>query len=74
MVLDREIETPEAAVDYLLARFLSVPADPEFRALLIEYLEGELGTRDLRYAQGYLEEPLRRVLHLILSAPAYQLG
>ncbi len=74
MVLEREIETPEAAVDYLLARFLSVPADPEFRALLIEYLEGELGTRDLRYAQGYLEEPLRRVLHLILSAPAYQLG
>ena len=41
---------------------------------LIEYLEGELGGADLDDATGYLEEPLRQVLHLILSAPAYQLG
>ncbi len=74
MVRDAQAATPAAAVDVLLARFLSVPADPEFRASLVGYLEAELGTDDLAYADDYLEEPLRRVLHLILSAPVYQLG
>ncbi len=74
MVRAADATTPEAAVDVLLTRFLSVPADPEFRAGLVDYLEQDLGTGDLAYAEGYLEESLRRVLHLILSAPAYQLG
>jgi hypothetical protein len=74
MLRGAQITTPEGAVDYLLARFLSAPADPELRLLLIAYLEQELGTDDFGHAEGYLEEPLRRVLHLILSTPAYQLG
>ncbi len=74
MVSEAGARTPAAAVDYLLARFLSVPADPVFRDELVVYLEQELGTGDLDYADGYLDQPLRRVLHLILSTPAYQLG
>ena len=74
MVQSAAAETPGAAVDYLLARFLSIPPDPAFRDALVKYLEDELGTGDLEHAAGYLEEPLRRVLHLILSTPAYQLG
>ena len=74
MIVQAELETTDQAVDLLLARFLSVPTDPEFRSQLIAYLDDELGTNDLRRAQSYLEEPLRRLLHVILSAPAYQLG
>ena len=37
-------------------------------------LAEELGTEDLLAAQSYMEEPLRKVLHLMLSLPEYQLG
>jgi hypothetical protein len=33
-----------------------------------------LGTSDIAVAETYLEEPLRLVLHLIMSQPEYQLG
>ncbi len=73
-VLEAGLRTTEEAVDHLLARFLPVPPDPQLRRELIAYLDRELGTSDLREAQSYLEEPLRRVTHLIMSAPDYQLG
>ncbi len=74
MSLAAGLETTTQAVDYLLARFLVVPPDAEFRRELIRYLDSELGTSSLARARSYLEEPLRRVVHLILSSPAYQLG
>lgn len=62
------------AVDYLLARFISVSVDDATRAGLAAFLASELGTDDLAKAETYLEEPLRTTLHLILSLPEYQLG
>ena len=62
------------AVDYLLARFLSVRVDQATHRRLANFLEAELGTSDLTSAETYLEEPLRTTLHLILSLPDYQLG
>jgi len=63
-----------SAVDALLARFLSAPVDAAAREHLIAFLKDELGTTDLDRAGSYLEQPLRMLLHLILSLPEYQLG
>ena len=61
-------------VDYLLERFIPVAVESADRARLIDFLKGELGTDDVVQAQSYLEEPLRLLLHLIMSLPEYQLG
>ncbi len=66
--------TAQQAVDYLAARFLSVPLDAQTRQALTAYLEGELGGSNLTQAGTYMEESLRSTLHLILSLPDYQLG
>lgn len=67
-------QTPEAAVDHLLTRFLSVPVPAEVRAQLAALLQADLGTRDLKHADSYMEDALRNLLHVILSLPQYQLG
>ena len=41
---------------------------------LVAFLNRELGTSDISQAKTYLEEPLRLVLHLIMSQPEYQLS
>ena len=41
---------------------------------LVAFLDHELGTSDISAANTYLEEPLRLVLHLIMSQPEYQLS
>jgi hypothetical protein len=68
------IETTAEVVDTFVARFLSVPVKPEDRQRLIEFLNNELGTDRIRVAETYLEEPLRMLVHLIMSMPEYQLG
>ena len=74
MVLKEGITRSEGAVDYLLNRFLSVPISNEKRSKLIDFLNSTLGSNDLLESESYLEDPLRLVLHLILSEPEYQLG
>jgi len=74
MVRGAKCRTAAEAVDYLLARFLSVPIDAATRKRLSGFLESELGSADLKAADSYMEEPLRATLHLILSLPDYQLG
>ncbi len=74
MVLNAELTTVEQVVDTFLQRFLRVPVEPAYRAQMIAFLEQELGTQDIQAAATYLEEPLRLLLHLIMSAPEYQLG
>jgi hypothetical protein len=74
MVLSAQTKTTEDVVDLLLKRFLSVPPDGEARAILIAFLDEQLGTSDIARAATYLEEPLRSLVHLILSMPEYQLG
>lgn len=73
-VLDADLETPEAVVAYFEQRFFSVPLDDGTRARLADFLADQLGTRDIVAARSFLEEPLRVLLHLMLSLPEYQLG
>jgi hypothetical protein len=74
MVQREKLADTSQVVDYFLARFLRVPIDANRRAELIRFLDGELGTSDVARAQTYLEDPLRMLVHLILSMPEYQLG
>ena len=74
MVLSNGAKTSEDAVNYLLNRFLSVPVSDKKRLQLINFLDFALGTDDLIESESYLEDPLRLVLHLIMSEPEYQLG
>ena len=74
MVLGANLKNSTQAVDYLIHRFMRVPPDDATRQKLIAFLNKELGTTDLSVAQTYLEEPLRLVLHLIMSQPEYQLS
>jgi hypothetical protein len=73
MILSENLKNTTQAVDYLIHRFMRVPPGEEARQKLIAFLNNELGTADLGVAQTYLEDPLRLVLHLIMSQPEYQL-
>lgn len=74
MIEAQQLADTTQVVDYLLARFLRVPIDTQRRAQLIDFLDRELGTHEIARAQSYMEEPLRMLVHLILSMPEYQLG
>ena len=74
MVTSAGLATPAAVVDYFAARFLSVSLDGTTRQKLIDTFEAELGTSDVQAASSYLEDPLRVLLHMLLSRPEYQLG
>ncbi len=73
MVVDAGAQTTAEAVDYLLARFLRMPASDAVREALVTFLDDELGTSDIGRARTYLEDPLRMVAHLIMSTPEYQI-
>ncbi|MFT4560928.1 MAG: hypothetical protein ACI9BW_000666 [Gammaproteobacteria bacterium] len=74
MVMDANLATPDAVVNYFADRFLAVPLDEVTHAKMAEFLQNELGTENVRAAETYLEDPLRALLHIILSRPEYQLG
>ncbi|MBZ5635200.1 MAG: DUF1800 domain-containing protein [Acidobacteriia bacterium] len=73
MILSQDLKNTTQVVDYLIHRFMRVPPSDEARQKLIAFLNNELGTSDIAVAQTYLEDPLRLVLHLIMSQPEYQL-
>jgi hypothetical protein len=74
MVLDAKLANTTQVVDYMIRRFMRVPPGEAARQRLIAFLDKELGTSDISVAGTYLEDPLRLVLHLIISQPEYQLG
>ena len=74
MVSDQQLTTPLAVVDYFAARLLSVPLPTATRKRLADTLEREVGSADIRAYISVMEEPLRLLLHLLLSRPEYQLG
>ena len=74
MVESEGLETPRQVVDHLLARFFTVPPEPGTVAAIADYLESELGTADIAAASSFMEEPLRGLLHVLLSRPEYQLN
>jgi hypothetical protein len=74
MVRAEDLATTADVVDYFLLRFMSVPIGKAERQMLIDFLDQELGTSDVARAESYLEDPLRLLVHLIMSQPEYQLG
>lgn len=74
MVLTENPRETTQVVDFMIHRFMRVPPGEKVRRKLIAFLNKELGTTDIATAQSYLEDPLRLVLHLIMSQPEYQLG
>ncbi len=74
IVKSQKLTSTTQVVDYMLARFLRTPAESADRTRFIEFLNNELGTDKVSEAETYLEEPLRLLLHLIMSLPEYQLG
>lgn len=68
------VETVKEAVDYFSRRFLRVPLSEQRRDAVLNYLEDANGSDRLNYGAADVEETLRRLLHLILSAPEYQLA
>lgn len=61
-------------VEYFWQRFMRVDMNAGTYQMLVEFIDNELGTSDINVAKTYMEEPLRMLLHLILSQPEYQLG
>ena len=74
MVSSEGLTNTEDVIGYFVGRFMSVKLDKKRQVDLARFLESELGTKDIIAARSYMEEALRMVLHLILSAPEYQLG
>ena len=74
MVLDANITSSEDTVDFFLKKFLSVPIESDTRLKLISFFTYEIGTEKISEAVTYMEQPLRVLLHIILSQPEYQLG
>ena len=74
MVQRHGLATTSEVVDHFQTRLLRLPLSSEHRDALIEFLTRELGTKEIGTAISYLEEPLRMLVHLIMSAPEYQLS
>ena len=74
MVLASGAATPREVVERLATRFFAVPLEADTLTRLAKFLESELGTADVKAAETFMEEPLRQLLHALLSLPEYQLG
>ncbi|HWY47428.1 MAG TPA: DUF1800 domain-containing protein [Bryobacteraceae bacterium] len=74
MVLNADLTNTTQVVDYMLHRFMRVPPSDNTRRKLVAFFDKELGTPDIAVARTYMEEPLRLLLHLIMSQPEYQLS
>jgi hypothetical protein len=74
MVKAQGLKNTTEVVDYFSVRFLSVPLSEAQRRQFVAFLNTELATSDVQAAETYMEDPLRMLLHLIMSTPEYQLG
>ena len=74
LVLSAQPKTTTEVVNIMLGRFLSVPLAEKSRLALVDFLNNELGTSDVQQATTYMEDPLRLLVHLIMSTPEYQLA
>ena len=74
MVMQAKLQTPSEVVQYFATRFVNVAVDENALQEMTAYLTQELGTESISDAETYMEEPLRVLLHMVLSRPEYQLG
>ncbi len=68
------LETSEEVVDSLCRRLLRRPLDEPDRRALIRFLDDQLSGAALAASTSWIREPLRLLVHLILSTPEYQLS
>jgi hypothetical protein len=73
-VVDAGLKNTTEVVDYFIHRFMRVPPASEKRQMMVNFLNRELGTADVTVARTHMEDPLRLLLHLIMSEPEYQLS
>jgi len=73
MVLESGATTTGDAVDYLMWRMVRVPTAAATRDGLVTFLTDELGTDTIERAKTYMEDPLRMVVHVIMSTAEYQI-
>jgi hypothetical protein len=66
--------TAEEAVDYFSRRFLSVALHSDRYRAVTSFLRERLKSDELDYSSAGLREALALTVHLILSAPEYQLN
>ena len=67
--------TAEAVVDHFVTRFLRAPLGSAERAVLVDFLRGELGGERVPAGdEARTEAALRGLLYLVLSTPEYQLA
>jgi len=74
LVAQAQCKNPGEVVDLFLKRLVAVPVAEASRTRLIAFLRHEAGTDDMAGAASILEDPLRRLVHAIMSMPEYQLG
>ncbi len=68
------LETSEEVVDSLCQRLLRRPLAEADRLALVQFLDDELAGASLAEAASWIREPLRLLVHLVLSTPEYQLS
>ena len=68
------VRTGEDAVNYLSGRFLRVPLSEQRREALLDFINTEFAGSKIDYDAEGVEQTLRGLLHLIMSAPEYQLS
>ena len=74
MIVGEDLGTTTDVVRYFQKRLLRIPLSREHEAGLISFLDHELGTSNIAISVSYLDEPLRMLVHLIMSTPEYQLS
>ena len=73
-VMALELATPRQVIDHWEQTYFSVTLDEQVKQTLAATLSRALGTDDIIAAVSYMEEPLRIVLHQMLSLPEFQLS
>ena len=73
-VLSAGVKTPRDVVGYFADKYFSVELASEVLQELEQSLAEDLAGNEVAAARSYLEAPLRRLLHKMLSLPDYQLG
>jgi len=74
MVRSSGAHTAAEIVDHFIHRFLRVRLSVGDRDALIAFAEGRLGEGRVDFAAEDTEQHLRALLHLVMSAPEYQLS
>ncbi len=68
------LETPAEIVDSLCQRMLRRSLNDEDHEALVRFLEEQMAGATIEEARSWIEDPLRLLLHLVLSTPEYQLS